>query len=81
MDWYSAVVHLVSAAEGAPASWEGRSAAETEAALHVERIVAEVQAGHPGYVRIDNSTDFERKLQRATAAVLDKLEDLPTLAR
>jgi len=35
--------------------------------------VHEVQHAHPNYVRVDNSTDFEGKLRRATQAVLHKL--------
>ena len=44
-----------------------------EAALRLDAAVHEVQHAHPNYVRVDNSTDFEGKLRRATQAVLQKL--------
>ena len=43
------------------------------AALRLDAAVHEVQHAHPNYVRVDNSTDFEGKLRRATQAVLQKL--------
>ena len=33
----------------------------------------QVQSSHPNYLRVDNSTDFDGKLDRATEAVLAKL--------
>ena len=32
-----------------------------------------MQSSHPNYLRVDNSTDFDGKLDRATEAVLAKL--------
>ena len=80
--WYSAIVHLVTAADGAPAAFEAAHRGATRDAtidravdaLAIDNAVAALQQSHPGYVRIDNSTDFERKLARAVEAVLARLE-------
>jgi hypothetical protein len=72
-DWYTAVVHLVTAADGAAAAFGG-TADERATALQIDRAVAEVQGAHPGYVRIDNSTSFEAKLQRAVEHVVARVE-------
>ena len=54
----------------APSQERGGSKA---AALRLDAAVHDVQHAHPNYVRVDNSTDFEGKLRRATQAVLHKL--------
>lgn len=36
-------------------------------------VAHQVQSAHPAYVRIDNSTDFEGKLQRAIDIVMSSL--------
>ena len=55
-----------------PASSQERGGSKA-AALRLDAAVHEVQHAHPNYVRVDNSTDFEGKLRRATQAVLHKL--------
>ncbi len=42
--------------------WQAVTADAVEEALRIDACIAEVQGGHPGYVRIDNSTDFEVSL-------------------
>lgn len=87
MDWYAAVCHLVTAADGAEGAFEAHVRrnggnknakaavdAEVAEALRIDAVCAEVQGGHPGYVRIDNSTDFQAKLDRAVAAVVERVE-------
>lgn len=84
LDWYTAVVHLVTAADGAPEAFDaahrGASKASRQAsrnlALTIDRAVGELQASHPSYVRIENRPggSFEDKLRRAVEAVLSRLE-------
>ena len=68
---YRAIVHLVTAANGA--SFDEARGGGRAAALQLDAAIHEVQHAHPNYVRVDNSTDFEGKLRRATQAVLQKL--------
>jgi CYTH domain-containing protein/predicted ATPase len=70
---YEAVIHLVTAADGA----EGFYTTETNAvrtetpaqARALDQRVREAWVGHPHLRIIDNSTDFAHKVQRVTAAV------------
>ena len=43
-------------------------------AMRIDAAISEVQSSHPAYVRVDNSTGFEGKLQRAVAQVLERVE-------
>ena len=43
------------------------------AALELDKSIHEVQNAHPNYVRVDNSTNFDGKLRRATDAVIANL--------
>jgi predicted ATPase len=65
---YNAVFHLVTAAEGAEQFYTlENNAARTEtpdAARHVDHVTRNAWVGHPNLVIFDNSTDFERKMQR-----------------
>lgn len=55
---YSAVIHLVTAADGAAeyyTRWPDAHRPETpEAAIKIDRLLAKVWGGHPQYYRIDN---------------------------
>ena len=78
-DSYSAVMHLVTTADGAesvytlsnnPARWD-----TVEEACSYDRKVLELWRGHPRHTVIDNSTDFIGKMGRLTEAVLSVIED------
>ena len=90
-DWYKAIVHLVSAADGAQKTFAAQVRDEHAAggrngnidshveeaireALHIDALVGEVQGMHPNYLRIDNTTGFEAKMQRAVDAVVGLVE-------
>ena len=90
LTWYTAVVHLVSAADGAQKAFDAavrreaphagakELAAARAEALRIDSAVHDLQQSHPGYVRIDNSSgNFERKLQRAVDAVVATLDAPP----
>jgi CYTH domain-containing protein/predicted ATPase len=70
---YEAVIHLVTAADGAEAFYTTENNAvrsETPAqARELDQRVRDAWVGHPHLRVIDNSTDFARKMQRVTAAV------------
>jgi CYTH domain-containing protein/predicted ATPase len=70
---YEAVLHLVTAADGAEAFYTTENNAvrtETPAQARVlDRRVRDAWVGHPHLRVIDNSTDFAHKVQRVTAAV------------
>jgi CYTH domain-containing protein/thymidylate kinase len=70
---YEAVIHLVTAADGAEAFYTTENNAvrtETPAqARALDQRVRDAWVGHPLLRVIDNSTDFARKVQRVTAAV------------
>jgi CYTH domain-containing protein len=69
---YEAVLHLVTAADGAEAFYTTENNAvrsETPAqARMLDQRVRDAWLGHPHLRVIDNSTDFARKVQRVTAA-------------
>ncbi len=67
-DAYDAVFHMVTAADGA-ADHYGTASNEVrledaEGALVLDRLVTSIWVGHPHYRMIDNSTDFEGKIER-----------------
>jgi CYTH domain-containing protein len=70
---YEGVIHLVTAADGAEAFYTTENnAVRTESpaqARVLDQRVRDAWVGHPRLRVIDNSTDFARKVQRATAAV------------
>jgi hypothetical protein len=55
---YTAVIHLVTAADGAPEAYkrwpEAHRPEQPADAIRLDRWLQQVWAGHPGYVRIDN---------------------------
>ena len=69
-DSYDAVFHLITAADGAECFYTtANNTARTETvdlAIELDRKAGAAWAGHPFYRVIDNSTDFEGKLQRLT---------------
>jgi CYTH domain-containing protein/predicted ATPase len=70
---YDAVIHMVSAADGAVPYYSKASnptrQEEVELAREVDRKLQEAWTGHPHLRIIDNSTDFEAKIRRTLAAV------------
>jgi CYTH domain-containing protein/predicted ATPase len=70
---YEAVLHLVTAADGAePYYTTENNAVRTETpaqARALDKQVRDAWLGHPRLRVIDNSTDFARKVQRVSAAV------------
>lgn len=78
---YNAIFHMVSAAEGAEPFYSlennGARSESVEQAREVDRKIQRCWAGHPYLVVLDNSTDFEGKLQRLVEGMA-KLVGLPT---
>jgi len=72
-DRYNGVIHLVTAAEGALPFYTGannHARIETpEEALTIDQKIRECWLGHPHFKIIDNSTDFEGKINRAFSAI------------
>lgn len=72
-DRYDVVCHLVSAAHGAEEHYnldnEVRVEKTLEEAREQDRRTLDAWRGHPHHVVIDNSTDFEGKLQRLWTAI------------
>lgn len=70
---YDGIIHLVSAADGAPDYYTGENNSarlETaEEALRIDRRTQESWLGHPRFKIIDNSTDFEGKMRRTFSAI------------
>ena len=76
-DSYDAVIHLVSAADGAEHAYTTENNAarsETpEQARALDRRTLQAWVGHPHLRIIDNSTDFASKVNRTLSAVLQVL--------
>lgn len=74
---YNQILHLVSAANGAEDfySTEGHASRSegVELAKHLDKRAAEAWVGHPYFDVIDNSTDFETKMNKMIEAVCQKL--------
>jgi CYTH domain-containing protein/predicted ATPase len=72
-DRYNGVIHLVTAAEGAPDFYTGENNSariETpEEARTIDQKIRESWLGHPHFRIIDNSTDFEGKITRTFSAI------------
>jgi hypothetical protein len=67
---YAGVIHLVSAADGAPAAYSRWPAAhrpeEAEEAIRLDRWLQQAWSGHPGYFRLDNDgRSWEAKSEEA----------------
>lgn len=75
---YDAVLHLVTAADGAQEHFEGKGISAEEA-RQLDRKVTECWTGHPEYLIIRNlpNQDFEQKINSCVAAV-GKLVGQPT---
>jgi CYTH domain-containing protein/thymidylate kinase len=72
-DRYNAVIHLVTAADGAAEYYTGENNSariETaDEAISIDRGIRESWLGHPQFRIIDNSTDFEGKIRRTFSAI------------
>ena len=84
---YDAVLHLVTAADGAERFYtlemaEGTSArSETPAqARELDARVRTCWSGHPKHFAVDNSTSFQNKLQRATDYVVSVAQSIAASA-
>ncbi len=76
-DRYHAVIHLVTAAEGAEKYYTGENNSariETaEEAILIDRRIRESWLGHPRFRIIDNRTDFQGKIRRTFSTILQIL--------
>jgi CYTH domain-containing protein/thymidylate kinase len=76
-DRYHAVIHLVTAAEGAREYYTGENNSariETaEEAILIDRKIRESWLGHPRFRIIDNRTDFQGKIRRTFSTILQIL--------
>lgn len=74
---YDAIIHLVTAADGAEAHYStANNEARTETAaeaVELDRAVQGAWLGHPHLHVIGNATNFDKKLSRTLAAVLNVL--------
>ena len=78
---YDLILHLVTAADGAEKYYTtANNAIRTETAEHARQLDGMIQGAYAlqkangKFARIDNSTDFNGKLSRATEAVMRMLE-------
>ena len=70
---YDAVIHLVTCAKGAEAFYNHGNVARTETpaqAVELDDRTLRVWNGHPNHIIVDNTGDFEHKLQRAMREIL-----------
>ncbi|HOP85695.1 MAG TPA: ATP-binding protein [Syntrophorhabdaceae bacterium] len=76
-DRYSGVIHLITAADGAKRYYTNQNnpaRIETpEEAIEIDKKIRECWLGHPRLKIIDNSTDFEEKLNRTFTAIANIL--------
>lgn len=72
---YAAVIHLVTAADGAPAAYERWPKAhrpeEIEDAIRLDRLLQRVWSGHAGYFRLDNKGRDWMAKSREARDILD----------
>ncbi len=72
-DRYNGVIHLVTAADGASGYYTGDNnpaRIETpEEAINIDQRIRESWLGHPHFKIIDNTTDFEGKINRTFSAI------------
>jgi len=74
---YDAIMHLVTAADGAqnafsstnPARWD-----TAEEAIAYDHVLQEIYRDHPRHTVIDNSTDFIGKMERLVHATIQAVE-------
>lgn len=76
---YTAVIHLVTAADGAEAHYrrwpEAHRPEEIEEAVRLDRLLHRVWRAHPGYYRIDNErSNWAAKSRQARAVLTTSLE-------
>ncbi|KAJ3353508.1 hypothetical protein GGF32_002987 [Allomyces javanicus] len=74
---YDAVIHMVTAADGAEAFYGNANNATrsegVELARTLDTLVKNAWIGHPHMVCVDNSTDFDRKCKRVVEALLNRM--------
>ena len=80
-DCYDAVIHMVTAADGAEANYSpdsnpARIESDLEQARAADKLTLKSWTGHPHLRIIDNSTGFDEKLGRVLAEVLRLCEHL-----
>jgi len=73
---YDGVIHLVTAAEGAESFYtiknnKARVEGFAEEARLADKRTLEAWVGHPHLKVIDNSTDFENKMQRLMNEIIE----------
>ncbi|MBI5653946.1 MAG: AAA family ATPase [Chloroflexi bacterium] len=76
---YTAVIHLVTAADGAPQAYkrfpEAHRPEKPEDAIRLDRLLEQVWRGHPRYFRIDNvGKDWAAKSKEARKILKDWIE-------
>lgn len=78
-DSYDAVIHLVTAADGAPSHYTSANNSaryeDVPAAIRADRATMKAWAGHPHLRIIDNSTDFDGKMRRLLEQIVSVLKD------
>ncbi|HOD76495.1 MAG TPA: hypothetical protein PKJ17_10730, partial [Syntrophorhabdaceae bacterium] len=77
-DRYSGVVHLLTAADGAPEHYSGdgnpaRLESTMEDAIKADTRTRNAWLGHPRFVVVDNSTCFEEKIKKTLNIILHHL--------
>lgn len=74
---YNQVIHMVSASKGAEVFYRTDNHTTRHEGIELARtldtITSQAWVGHPYYDVIDNTTDFERKIVRMMAAVVNRL--------
>ena len=73
---YNLVIHLVTAADGAEKFYNFDNLARyetTEEAREIDKKILKVWQGHPNLKVVDNSTDFEQKMEKVLNIVCDTL--------
>jgi hypothetical protein len=74
---YTAVIHLVTAADGAPEAYkrwpEIHRPEEIEDAIRLDRLLQQVWSGHPKYFRIVNAGRDWTTKSREARTILDNL--------
>lgn len=71
---YDAVIHLVTAANGADKHYNLENVARYEntlqKAIETDEKLQQAWAGHPYWIKIDNRCEFKEKIQRVGQALL-----------
>lgn len=80
---YDAVIHLVTAANGAEQYYNLDNAARYEStlekAIEIDEKLQAAWAGHPYWIKIDNKYEFDDKVKRVGQALLHLVEQPTSL--